>query len=189
MFLTELRTPRNRELNEILSSIQACIDTVEDVNERNIGAQIASKLAMELLRRSDVTILRDNHEKRVVGLYHINKMPASSYSLRDSDGQKAARTDASLIETQHGGERVLGTETNDPLGRSSPASQPAHSSWDVTQESTKLRPSGFDVQYSSDEYNLEDLLFTFPTLVEWDLQPFVDSRDMQPPDRNILDVN
>jgi hypothetical protein len=83
-FLRELRSPNARPCGEILSSIQACIDIVEDVKERHIGAQIGLIIALGLLRRSNVAVQTDPRTGRVVKLTH----PGSNHSLKDLENQQ-----------------------------------------------------------------------------------------------------
>ncbi len=73
-FLREMGAPGGRQTTEVLSSIQACIEIIEDVRARHTGGEIAMKLVTDLLRRAGIAVQRDEQNNRIIGLWHANGM-------------------------------------------------------------------------------------------------------------------
>jgi hypothetical protein len=128
-FLRELRSPNARPCGEILSSIQACIDIVEDVKERHIGAQIGLIIALGLLRRSNVAVQTDPRTGRVVKLTHLG----SNHSLKDLESQQpqAASEPGNLPKSQTD---EIGRVTGANMDNSPPAEVSTASFWGPIQE-------------------------------------------------------
>ena len=145
-FLRELQSPNARPSGEILSSIQACIDAVEDVKERQIGAQIGLFIALGLLRRSNLAVQTDPRTGRVVKLSHSGNMAALNHSLNNLESQQpqAASEPGSLPNSQTEIGRVPGAAK----GNSASAEGPTASVWGTFQEnSVDHRPVDLETRF------------------------------------------
>lgn len=179
-FLRELRSPNARPGGEIFSSIQACIDIVEDVKERHIGAQIGLIIALGLLRRSNVAVQTDTRTGRVVKLAHLNGVAASVQSLNglESDQPQAASEPGNLRKSQ----TDIGRVTRASMDNSASAEVSAASFWGTVQETGV--DFDLETQFFADQGFSESLvsnLFPFASLDDGGFQGFTDNLYPQVP--------
>ena len=175
VFLRELRTPSSRRPNEIFSSILPCINVVEDVKERHIGARIAMCLGVDLLQKSNIVLHIDNDTKRIIGLCHRNSMPAPDPPLQNDEAHKAAGENLTPRKSTDG--PVTKNDAENILEQSFLATDSAYLSQEGTQDSIILQRSDLEIQFPAGEGDPENpvsSLNPFSSLVDWDPLQFAD---------------
>ena len=178
ILLRELHSPNSRRPNEIFSSILPCINVVEDVKERHIGAEIAMTLIVDLLRRSNIVLHIDNHTKRVIGMRQRNSMRASDPPRQNDEAHKAAGEDPTLQKSPVNDGRGTENDAGNILEQSFFATNSAYSSQEGTRGGGVLQSPDLEMHFPPGEGDPGNQVFG---LVDWDLLQFADDLWVQSP--------